>query len=44
MKAAVYNRNGPPDVVQIRDVEKPAPHDHEVLIKVRAASINPLEK
>ena len=44
MKAAVYNRNGPPDAVQIRDVEKPAPQDHEVLIQVRAASIDPLEK
>jgi NADPH:quinone reductase-like Zn-dependent oxidoreductase len=43
MKAAVYDRYGPPDVVQIRDVEKPVPRDNEVLIRVRAASVNPLD-
>ena len=43
MKAAVYTRYGPPDVVQITDVEKPVPNDKEVLIKIRAASVNPLD-
>jgi NADPH:quinone reductase-like Zn-dependent oxidoreductase len=43
MKASVYTRYGPPDVVQITDVEKPVPKDDEVLIKVRAASVNPLD-
>ena len=43
MKAAVYTRYGPPDVVQITDVEKPVPKDNEALIKVRAASLNPLD-
>jgi NADPH:quinone reductase-like Zn-dependent oxidoreductase len=43
MKAAVCSRYGPPHVVHIRDVEKPAPRDNEVLIKVRAASLNPLD-
>jgi len=43
MTAAVYTRYGPPDVVQITDVEKPVPKDDEVLIKVRAASVNPVE-
>ena len=43
MKAAVCSRYGPPHVVQISDVEKPAPRDNEVLIKVRAASLNPLD-
>src|SRR5712691_12125721 len=43
MKAAVYTRYGPPDVVQITDVVKPVPKDDEVLIKVRAASLNPLD-
>jgi NADPH:quinone reductase-like Zn-dependent oxidoreductase len=43
MKAAVYARYGPPDVIQITDVEKPVPNDNEVLIKVRAASVNPLD-
>ncbi len=44
MKAAVYERYGAPDVLQIKDVEKPAPMENEVLIKVRAASVNPLDK
>lgn len=44
MKAAVYTRYGPPDVLQIRDVEKPVPNDNEVLIAIRAAAINPLDK
>jgi NADPH:quinone reductase-like Zn-dependent oxidoreductase len=43
MKAAVYSRYGSPDVVQITDAEKPVPKDSEVLIKVRAASVNPLD-
>jgi NADPH:quinone reductase-like Zn-dependent oxidoreductase len=43
MKAVVYTRYGPPDVVQIRDVDQPVPKDGEVLIKVRAASVNPLD-
>ncbi len=44
MKAAVYTRYGPPlDVLQIKDVEKPVPKDNEVLIRVRAASVNPLD-
>ena len=43
MKAAVYTQYGPPDVVQITDVEKPVPTDNEVLIRVRAASVNPLD-
>src|SRR5271166_2337508 len=43
MKAAVYTRYGPPDVIQIADVEKPTPQDNEILIEVRAASLNPLD-
>ena len=43
MKAAIYTRYGSPDVVQIMDVEKPVPNDNEVLIKVRAASVNPYD-
>ena len=43
MKAAIYSRYGPPDVVQITDVEKPVPKDNEVLIRVHAASLNPLD-
>ena len=43
MKAAVYTQYGPPDVIQIVEVEKPVPKDDEVLIKVRAASVNPYD-
>ena len=43
MKAAVYTGYGSPDVVQITDVEKPSPNDNEVLINVRAASVNPYD-
>jgi NADPH:quinone reductase-like Zn-dependent oxidoreductase len=42
MKAA-YTRYGPPDVVEVNDLDKPVPMDNEVLIKVRAASVNPLD-
>lgn len=40
MKALVYTRYGPPDVLQLKDVEKPVPDDDQVLVKVHAASIN----
>jgi NADPH:quinone reductase-like Zn-dependent oxidoreductase len=43
MKAVVYTDYGSPDVLEIRDVKKPVPNDDQVLIKVRAASINPLD-
>src|SRR5262252_2211912 len=43
MKAAVYHAYKLPDVVRIEDVAKPAPKDDEVLVKVRAASVNPLD-
>ena len=43
MKAALRTRYGPPDVIQIMDIEKPVPKNNEVLIKVRAASVNPLD-
>jgi NADPH:quinone reductase-like Zn-dependent oxidoreductase len=43
MKAAVFDRYGPPDVIRIADVEKPVPKDGEVLLKVRAASLNPFD-
>lgn len=43
MKAVVYRCYGSADVLEYADVEKPAPADDEVLVKVHAASINPLD-
>jgi NADPH:quinone reductase-like Zn-dependent oxidoreductase len=40
MKAIVYCEYGSPDVLKFEDVEKPVPNDDQVLIKVRAASLN----
>ena len=39
MRAAVYTRYGPPEVVEIREVEKPVPRENEVLIRVHATTV-----
>jgi NADPH:quinone reductase-like Zn-dependent oxidoreductase len=43
MKAIVYCDYGPPDVLKLMDIPKPVPNDNQVLVKVRAASVNPYD-
>jgi NADPH:quinone reductase-like Zn-dependent oxidoreductase len=43
MSAAIYRCYGSPDVIEIVKTEKPSPKDNEVLVKIKAASVNPLD-
>jgi len=43
MKALVYERYGPPDVFELREVDKPVVGDDEVLVRVHATSVNPVD-
>ena len=40
MRALIRTQYGPPDVLEVRDIERPAPREREVLVRVHAASIN----
>ncbi|HLT47571.1 MAG TPA: zinc-binding dehydrogenase [Rubricoccaceae bacterium] len=43
MKAVVFDRFGEPDVLQLRDVAEPSPGPGEVLVRVHAAGVNPVD-
>ena len=43
MKAIVQDRFGPPEVLELREIDQPEPGDDEVLVRVHAASVNPAD-
>lgn len=43
MKAVVRTKYGSPDVLELRETDRPNPKDNQVLVKVQAASVNPLD-
>src|ERR1700733_2330193 len=43
MKAVIQDKYGAPEVLQLRDTEKPTIGEHDVLVRVRAAAVNPAD-
>ena len=43
MKAVIHCEYGKPEVLEVKDLEKPTPDDNQLLVRVRAASLNPLD-
>src|SRR6476659_9487880 len=43
MKAITHCEYGGPEVLKVEEIEKPVPNDNQVLVKVRAVSVNPLD-